>query len=285
MLRKIIYLLPDRVIRFFGRIQFRLPFLKSFINNVAQYAISGEGVIQRGEGKGLRFDATDCNPGYLAGTSSPDEQKLLVDVLGEGDVIYDIGAFAGFYAVIAARHVSPEGQVYAFEPIPEHADRIRYNAEINDLENLNVVKAAVCDKNGTVNFESQEFFGRNSIMEYDEGSNSITVSAITLDSWMKNHRPPDVIKMDIEGAEIDALRGATELIRKHRPIMLIEVHWKGQDFVDFVNGELKPLGYEATTYSGQPLPTQKAHRYHALLIPSETHDVNPHSVVSAEKIS
>jgi FkbM family methyltransferase len=266
MIKKFISVLPDSVIRFLGRIQFRLPFLKPLINKLAQRAIAGEGIIQRGEGKGLRFDATHCNPGYLAGTSDPEEQKTLVERLKNGDVFYDLGANAGFYAVIAAREVGSQGHVYAFEPTPELADRIRYNARINEFENLTVVEAAVCNHNGSIEFGSEGFDVQNSIKKADS-ENSIEVRTVTLDEWAKDKRPPNVIMMDIEGAELDALRGAKYLIREHRPTMLIEVHWLGQDFVDFFDQEFRPLGYEATTYSGDPLPTKKIHRYHALLIP------------------
>lgn len=267
MIRKVVSLLPASVIRFIGRIQFRVPFLSPIINAVAERAISGEGTIQRGAGKGLRFDATYCNPGYLAGTTEPEEQERLLDALEAGDVFYNLGANAGFYAVIAARAVGEEGYVYAFEPTPKLADRIRYNAQINGFEHVSVVEAAVCNKNGSVEFRAAGFDARNSIKNA-RPDNSIEVRAVTLDAWAADRRSPDVIMMDIEGAELDALRGAKELIRRHRPTMLIEVHWLGEEFVDFVDRELKPLGYEATTYSGNSLPTSKVHRYHALLTPS-----------------
>lgn len=270
MIKKIISVLPDSIIRFFGQIQFRFPLLGGLINKVAQRAIAGEGVIQRGEGKGLCFDATHCNPGYLTGTSAPEEQKVLVEALTGGDVFYDLGANAGFYAVIAAREVGPNGHVYAFEPTPELADRVRHNARINQFENMTVVEAAVCNHNGSIEFGSEGFDVQNSIKKADS-ENFIEVRAVTLDEWAKDKRPPDVIMMDIEGAELDALRGAEHLIREHRPTMLIEVHWLGRDFVDFVDQALRPLGYEATTYSGEPLPTKKIDRYHALLIPARSY--------------
>jgi len=68
--------------------------------------VSGEGIIQRGEGEGLKFDASNCNPGYLTGTSELEEQRVLVSNLSRGDVFYNLGENAGFYAVIAAREVA-----------------------------------------------------------------------------------------------------------------------------------------------------------------------------------
>lgn len=261
-------MLPNTVVRFFGRMQFHFPFLRTLINSVAQRAIAGEGFILRGVGKGLRFDATHCNPGYLLGTSHPKEQKLLVEVLENGDVFYNLGANAGFYAIIAARHVGHTGHVYAFEPTPELADRVRHNARINDLQNVSVVEAAVCDQNGRVEFGSEGFSVRNSIKNANK-KNSICVEAVTLDEWSRGKKPPDVIMMDIEGAELDALQGARNLIRDHLPIMLIEVHWLGQDFTSYIDRELGPLGYKVTTYTGDALPTKRKHRYHALILPRD----------------
>lgn len=268
MINKIASYIPDSAISFVGRLQFQFPVLAPLINKIAQWTIAGEGRIQRGEGKGLRFDATNCNPGFLTGTSMPDEQSLVADSLKEGDVFYDLGANAGFYAVIAAREVGSDGHVYAFEPTPELADRVRYNADINGFENLTVVEAAVCNQNGQIEFGSEGFDVKNSINLADS-ENTIEVRAITLDEWAKAQRPPDLIMIDIEGAELDALRGAIALIREHRPIMMVEVHWLGQEFLDFFDEELKPLGYEGTTYAGEPLPQQEVSRYHALLRPTE----------------
>jgi FkbM family methyltransferase len=83
-------------------------------------------------------------------------------------VFYDIGANAGFYAIIGARCVGEQGWVYAFEPTPELAERIRYNAEINNFDHVDVVTAAVCDEDGTISFGSEGFDVANSIRKVRE---------------------------------------------------------------------------------------------------------------------
>ena len=98
----ILKLLPSPVIRAVGRLQFQVPALRKLINLVG-HGLAKEGVIQRGAGKGIRFNARGCNPGYLAGTSEPLEQELLLRHSPPGGVVYDLGANAGFYAMIAAR--------------------------------------------------------------------------------------------------------------------------------------------------------------------------------------
>jgi FkbM family methyltransferase len=200
------------------------------------------------------------------GTSEPVEQQVLAASLQPGDVFYDIGANAGFYAVIAARLVGDHGQVYAFEPTPELAERLKHNANLNGLSNLSVVEAAVCERSGSVRFASSDFHVGNSIA-LNPDSEWIDVKAIDLDSWAVGHPSPSVVMLDIEGSEIDALRGALGLISENLPILMVEVHWLGQRFIDFVESELAPLGYSASTYDGEPLPVEPQ-RYHALLRPN-----------------
>ncbi len=267
-------LLPSSLIRAVGRLQFHVPILAPLIDRMARLLTSRTGTIQRGVGKGLTFDATDASPGFLTGTSELSEQHVLADFLGPGKVFYDVGANVGFYAVIGARLVGPTGHVYAFEPVPDMAQRIRRNADLNDFENVTVIEAAVHETTGPVSFaasSSADMLGSNllgSICRDERGEPAMEVSGVALDDWFPEQEPPDVILIDIEGAEIDALRGAMNLIRAHRPVLMVEVHWLGQDFLRFVEEHLRPLGYHATTYDGDALPSTPE-RYHALLQPAD----------------
>ena len=261
-------ILPASVIRFAGRIQFKLPFLRGPLNFIAQ-RLSGDGVIQRGAGQGLFFDARGCNPGYLAGTSQPLEQELLMRYSPPGGVVYDLGANAGYYAVIAARAVGVDGKVYAFEPTPALAKRIQSNAARNNLSNLEVIEAAVCGKDGNVKFGivgEVEGSVNNSLKGAQTGD-AIEVKAIRLDTFCRDHRLPDLILIDIEGAEIEALAGALGILRDKQPVIMVEVHWLGSTFFEFLKDVLAPLGYTASTYDGRPLPEGNV-RYHALLLPT-----------------
>src|SRR5687767_9780556 len=147
-LRWMISLLPADVIRWFGSLQFRLPVVGPLIGWASRRIIAGEGVIRHGLGAGTRFDATGRNPGFLFGTTDPLEQDALAHYLGPGGVFYDIGANLGFFCVLAARVVGSTGHVYAFEPHPEFARRVKKNADLNGFENVSVIQAAVADHSG-----------------------------------------------------------------------------------------------------------------------------------------
>jgi FkbM family methyltransferase len=266
MTELLLRLLPSPVIRAAGRLQFKVPGLRKLINQVG-HTLAKEGVIQRGAGKGLYFNARDCNPGYLAGTSEPLEQEILLRHSRVGGVVYDLGANAGFYALIAARAVGPTGCVYAFEPTPTLAARIRDNAARNSFKNLHVVEAAISALNGKIRFNILGPLSVNNSVRTDQGGEPVSVESIRLDTFCADHRPPDLMLIDIEGSEIEALESGLKMIARDRPVIMVEVHWLGQTFIDFVQRALLPLGYTAMTYQGGPLIVER-NRYHALLVPS-----------------
>jgi hypothetical protein len=135
--------LPPRIIRFVGQAQFRHAGLRRVTRRIDGLMTAREGVIRHGIGAGLRFDATDGQPGYLLGTSQPAEQAKLAEVLTPGGVFYDVGANIGFFSTLGARLVGPGGHVFAFESFPRCAERARHNTAMNGFDNVSVVEAAV----------------------------------------------------------------------------------------------------------------------------------------------
>ena len=264
-MNSLLKILPPSLVRAVGRLQFRFPFLRKMINKVGQ-SLTGEGTILRGAGKGLYFNATGCNPGFLVGTSEPLEQELLLRYAKEGKVVYDLGANAGYYVVIAAREVGSTGHVYAFEPTPDLVARIKENVIKNSFENVTVVDAAVAAEDGEVSFGIIGDLSVSNSIRFADSRDSVRVRALRLDTFVQQNRPPDLLLVDIEGAELAALEGSLQLLAQHKPVVMVEVHWLGQEFLDFLAKSILPLGYKATTYEGAPLPTEKV-RYHALLLP------------------
>lgn len=270
LLKRVARAMPPGVVRWIGALQFKVPLLGGLIRRTASWAATGEGIIQEGIGKGLRFDATGGYFGYLAGTSEPEEQALVAKHLKEGMVFYDIGANIGFYAVLGARLVGAKGHIYAFEPFAQSAQAVHRNVQLNNFDNVTIVEAAVSDKNGVVRFASDELSAKNKIVGSNESSNTTEVQSITLDVWaaQTNARLPDVIMIDIEGAEIGALQGMHDLLSRSRPVLLCEVHWLGEKMIDYCESVLKPLGYTVSTYAGAPLPHDTV-RYHLYAVPNQ----------------
>jgi FkbM family methyltransferase len=275
MLAKLVHLLPPDLIRLLGLLQFRVPFLRGLARRIGSSLAARTGTIKHGVGSGLKFNATGGYPGYLLGTTEREEQRALADHLTAGDVFYDLGANIGFYATIAGRIVGPRGQVYAFEPFPASAERIRNNAALNGFDHIRVFELAVYDRAGTVPFnlghECQENrIGRQEPRDATGAAAPVLqVRTVALDDLIESERlrPPSVIMLDVEGAEVEALRGMAETIRRSRPVILCEVHWIVNELRAFYEGTLAPLGYTMSTLNGSPPPTTPK-RYHAIMKPS-----------------
>jgi len=257
--------MPGGWVRTIGRWQFKHPLLRRVISHVGRKATFGEGVIRDGVAAGLKFDATGGNPGYLLGTSGIDEQAFLASHVCPGMTTYDIGANIGFYSVLLGRLVGANGHVVAFEPHPECAQQARRNLALNQMTHATVIEAAVADQPGKCCLDTSTGENvNNSICR--SGESRLEVESVTLDDLLKSKSipTPDLIKLDIEGAELHAFRGAMQLIEAHRPLILCEVHWLGQRFLDFFAEKLEPLGYQIKPLEGDEVPVGPI-RWHAVL--------------------
>lgn len=135
-----------------------------------------------------------------------------------GDVVLECGAHHGLMTILIAHWVGPDGRVTAFEASPASAGILRENIELNRLQDRVTVEArAVGARAGSLKV-SEESNSVPLIGRYEPG---VMVAVVPLDDYADLE--PDLIKLDIEGFEIEALRGATEILRR-RPKLAIEVH-------------------------------------------------------------
>ena len=147
------------------------------------------------------------------------ELPVLPKFVGPGDNVIDIGAHFGIYTVALASQVGPAGCVLAIEPSSRAFAILRRNVELNSLGNVETIQAAVSDKNGQVTFFNTADPSRSSLVA--GSGNQEEVRAVRLDS-LKAPRPVRFIKIDVEGAEPVALRGAEGILRADRPIIQFE---------------------------------------------------------------
>lgn len=183
---------------------------------------------------------------WWAGTHEPAVQDKLPQLLGTNMVFYDIGANIGFFALAAARLGT---RVFAFEPDPENAARLRAHTTRNRLlGQLETVEAALwSESTSSITFRrgiprSQGGVAHGKCQAVRASGPLIHVRAIKLDDFVSGGRPaPQVIKLDVEGAASEVLHGAIETIRLYRPTLVIEVHTPNER--DGVTQFLAPLSY------------------------------------------
>lgn len=176
--------------------------------------------VRRGEAKGMRWIAGATTHGCWLGTYELDKQTALAQFLRPGMVAYDLGAQAGFYTLVMARAVGPSGTVIAFEPSADAVSLLLRHLRLNHLTNVRVVATAVSDRCGLDGFTTDRDKTMNSLAAPE--STTLMINTITLDSV--DLPAPDLIKMDVEGAEGAVLRGALRILERHRLIVFVALH-------------------------------------------------------------
>ena len=190
----------------------RLKGLKIFIQNWDQYQLIDP-----------NFEFKECS--------------VIEKIVEPGWICADVGAHIGYMTLLMAQLSGEKGLVYAFEALPENVQRLQRNIDINKLSNRILVENyAVSDdinQNIMIYVSTNSFEGSvfpdfaNHISELP-----IEIPAISLDKYYSTKVAPQFIKMDIEGGEIFAFKGMKQLLSTSRPILLIEVHNKGREFLE-----------------------------------------------------
>lgn len=181
--------------------------------------------------------------------------EMFKKVVKQGDVVVDLGANMGYFTLLAARLVGKEGRVYPFEPAPLNYSLLIKNIELNGYDNVVPIQKAVSNVSGAVRlFLSNEDMGNNTIYQYGDDREVVEVESVALDEFFKDkkHRV-DVIKMDIEGAEMAALLGMDRIIRENKNLKI---------FSEFYPSLIRAMGY-----SPEDFVHKLMHDYHFSILP------------------
>ena len=157
---------------------------------------------------------------------------LLGRLLREGDVYVDVGANIGLMTVYAAKTVGMKGKVLAIEPNPNTRDMLSFNVRINDLKNVNVIPYAIgsVEKEASIHDHPDNNRGKASLIRPEGSIVAHPIKVMRLDELLKDERPIRLLKLDIEGYELEALKGMGDLLRHNdRPILMIECSGKREN--------------------------------------------------------
>lgn len=165
---------------------------------------------------------------WLYGSS---ESRLLARLMSADAVFFDVGANYGLYALMAATTSGDRAQVYAFEPQPALSRSLVASLKFNRLENVVVTRAAVSSISGKLTFfVPRTGSGVGSILRdyaaQQSETDAVEVAAVTLDDFARTNAISrvDIMKIDVEGAELDVLQGAASFLRNYQPIVWFEVN-------------------------------------------------------------
>ncbi len=164
---------------------------------------------------------------FIYATWEPEVISVVKATVKSGMTVIDIGAHIGYYTLIFAKCVGVRGCVYSFEPLPGNFALLQKNIQLNRLLNVQSFATALFSSARKVSLavpDESPNSGDGSVI-HERGSKHVPVQAITLDSFCASANiQPDILKMDVEGAEYDVLLGAQETISRCRPKLLIELH-------------------------------------------------------------
>jgi FkbM family methyltransferase len=200
--------------------------------------------------------------------------KFFVETIKPGDFVIDIGGNVGQYAVFFEALVGPSGSVITFEPDPQHRTVLLKNLKLNGFQDrVSVEELALSDTNG-----SHAFFSRNdqmsSLVKSGLGTNAASkdvrqyaVETSRLDDYLKRRGLafPNWVKLDTEGAEINILRGARELLKSPTTIVC-ELHpyaWDEfdtsyEELLSIISGSKKTVRYLDEAYKIEDGPVHGA---------------------------
>lgn len=210
--------------------------------------------ILQGRLRGKKWVSGAGEHGYWLGSYEIQKRMAFEREISPGSVVYDIGANVGYFSLLAAVLAGREGKVYAFEPLPRNVHYLRQHVALNHLENtIEVIDAAVSDREGEAHFD----FGASTAMGHLADSGDLSVQMVCLDRMLEKGelRPPDYMKVDVEGAEYSVLVGAHHILENHRPVLFMDTH--NREAHEATVSLLKAADYRFEILDGKPLPESK----------------------------
>jgi FkbM family methyltransferase len=215
---------------------------------------------------------------YRRGAFEVPVSEVFKKLVKAGHVVFDIGAHIGYYTLIAAAHVGETGQVHSFEPVPDLFDALVRNVRLNCLPTAHVSRAAAWKERASIAFfMAKRFHGAVSSVVKTElcEDTPVSIEAISLDDYVREMKIErlDVVKLDVEGAELFVLQGLERSLANGAPEVICEMgeplfNQLGYDTHTLVS-YMRSLGYQVFRLKnpGEPFPYAYFSRQPKLSLP------------------
>jgi FkbM family methyltransferase len=191
---------------------------------------------------------------YWLGLYEKEKSKHFAGNVERGDVVYDVGAHVGYYTMLAATRAGPSGHVWAFEPVPQNFAFLQQHLTLNQVTNATCLQTAVADRSGKRQFRmgGTRSTGRLS------SKGDLAVSTTSLDELRERELAPlpQLIKIDVEGAELDVLQGASHLLKHSHPKLYVATHGEllhtaCTEFLTGLNYQVTVLEWDPAEHAGE----------------------------------
>jgi len=243
-------------------------YLKSIVKNISSYSMnmmprSVDSVMVNGISIKMHTDGVFDNKLLAKEVSGYN----IYYSLQKGDTVIDAGAYTGLYTAYAAKKVGPKGKVIAYEPDPYNIIMLKKNIKLNKLSNVTIIQKGLFDKNASLPFDIQSIGSNivtiNHAFHNRKTLNKIDVAPLDKELMRLGHKIINFIKMDIEGAEIEAMKGAITTIKKNKIINLAIASYhvvNGEKTYIFLEEFFKKLNMNTKTEENGQLITYSGYK-------------------------
>lgn len=202
-------------------------FFKRVSYTVLDWATFGKGVARNINGMKVRFPARWSR--YYENNYEADNYNFLKQQVKPEMHIIDIGAHLGLFSACASQLTGPPGKIICIEPTPGTFSILKETIRLNHCTNVTAVQAAVSDKEGMATFYVSHTAGCNSNSlvknRAEKDLSSYDVRLVTMDGLVQHYAlHPSLIKIDVEGAELDALKGGLHTLATLKPVLILGLH-------------------------------------------------------------
>jgi len=174
---------------------------------------------------------------FWAGSYECELLAFLQELTAADAVVYDIGANIGYHTLLFAK-CACQGTVFAFEPLEEARRVLERNLVGNNVRNVAVIGKAIAAQSGSVVMGRNLYCDQAAMAWADDAHLTFTCDAVNIDDFIAaGHPAPTLLKIDVEGAEVDVLAGAAECLAKYRPLIVCEIHghWAADQVFDLLH--------------------------------------------------
>lgn len=176
---------------------------------------------------------------YYTGSYESGTLDFIKNHLKKGDCFVDVGANIGLMSIEASRSVGNEGKVYSFEPHPTTVKILQFNIDLNAIKNIDVIEKGVGSKSGEAKIYDRWDVNRGgaSLLSSNTEQESYDIQIVSLDEVLEKDEV-EMIKIDIEGFELEALKGAKSILSSKTPPILIVECTEETEHQDYTREEL-----------------------------------------------
>ena len=165
----------------------------------------------------------------LFGDREADHKLIFEKAIREGMTVLDLGANIGYYVMMERNLVGRMGHIIAVEPVPSNVELLKRNVKLNNIENIQVLQMAGAGSDGTATMYMTKTSNHHTFHRKDAGflsGETIEVETMTVPSLMKKYGKADLMRMDIQGHEVEVMNGMVESIERGEiePMIVFEVH-------------------------------------------------------------